>query len=389
MKTTMLMRTLCFVGIAMILLYNFLLFDSTIRIIPQLFSIDIPDKLPCVTEHIDFYRYKDNYTFEKNVIDSNNFLYSELTSCIQQRYVDDSKCPMNDGQVIVGRFSGSEPHLMKYSELSNDTTEPIPGTFHLSGFYYFNEQTFEEQRAFAQSIGKLHCDDYTERNLFGLFDWPHRPDQQDLMRKYAPNAGWIHADALYPPCLVVHNEPDSIPWTQSFHDKTVLIVHPFIDTIQAQIPKLQHIWSNVNVTGAPFSCMPATMNNVKFVRAQLPVANPTRSWNDVLDDLKQQINDVGHFDIALLGCGGFGSPLLTHIKQMTHKPSAMYIGGALQLYFGIHGARWYSNEAWYQHWHPLYTDSWTWPYESDLNFSTIGLIEDASYVRPGQGTGQS
>jgi hypothetical protein len=95
---------------------------------------------------------------------------------------------------------------------------------------------------------------------------------------------------------------------------------------------------------------------------------------------------VGHFDVALLGCGGFGMPLLAYIKSLPHKPSGIYIGGALQLFFGIHGARWFQNDAGYRMWKPLYSEAWSWPFESDVSFSTVGLIEGASYVKPGQGT---
>jgi hypothetical protein len=45
------------------------------------------------------------------------------------------------------------------------------------------------------------------------------------------------------------------------------------------------------------------------------------------------------FDIALLGCGGYGLPLCNFIKTKLKK-SAIYIGGGLQLLFGISGSRW-------------------------------------------------
>jgi hypothetical protein len=391
MNTKLLMQRLSLIGVTIILLYNFIFFNSKKSFNSQLSFNDTPKTttMPCTMEHIDFYRYKGNYTFEKDVIGSNNFLYNELTLYVQQGDTNALTCRKNDGQVIVGRFSGSEPNIMQYSELPKDTNEPIPATFYTPGFYYFNEHTFEEKRAFAQSIGKLHCDDYAERNIFALFDWSYRPDQKVLMRKYAPNAAWIFAGVLYPPCFNLHDKQNVIPWTQTLQNKTILIVHPFVDTMKAQIPKLHDIWSNVNVIGAPHSCMPATMNNFKFVRTHLPVTNPTKPWYDALEEMKQDINNIGHFDIALLGCGGFGSPLLTHITQMAHKPSALYVGGALQLYFGIHGQRWYDiNNKGYRHWHPLFTDAWTWPFDSDINFSTVGLIDNGDYVAKGQATGK-
>ena len=52
-------------------------------------------------------------------------------------------------------------------------------------------------------------------------------------------------------------------------------------------------------------------------------------------------NDISkiEFDIALLGCGGYGLPLCNYIKTKLGK-SAIYIGGGLQLLFGVTGSRW-------------------------------------------------
>jgi hypothetical protein len=51
------------------------------------------------------------------------------------------------------------------------------------------------------------------------------------------------------------------------------------------------------------------------------------------------------FDIALLGCGGYGLPLCNFIKSKLNK-SAIYIGGGLQLLFGVMGERWMKTDNW-------------------------------------------
>ena len=58
-------------------------------------------------------------------------------------------------------------------------------------------------------------------------------------------------------------------------------------------------------------------------------------------------NDISKldFDIALLGCGGYGLPLCNYIKKDLKK-SAIYIGGGLQLLFGVMGKRWENREDW-------------------------------------------
>ena len=58
-------------------------------------------------------------------------------------------------------------------------------------------------------------------------------------------------------------------------------------------------------------------------------------------------NDIKklEFDIALLGCGGYGLPLCNYINKDLKK-SAIYIGGGLQLLFGVMGKRWENNDMW-------------------------------------------
>ena len=58
-------------------------------------------------------------------------------------------------------------------------------------------------------------------------------------------------------------------------------------------------------------------------------------------------NDIKNldFDIALLGCGGYGLPLCNFIKMDMNK-SAIYIGGGLQLLFGVMGRRWENRDDW-------------------------------------------
>ena len=58
-------------------------------------------------------------------------------------------------------------------------------------------------------------------------------------------------------------------------------------------------------------------------------------------------NDISklEFDVALLGCGGYGLPLCNYIHTEMKK-SAIYIGGGLQMMFGVMGNRWERNEYW-------------------------------------------
>ena len=55
-----------------------------------------------------------------------------------------------------------------------------------------------------------------------------------------------------------------------------------------------------------------------------------------------KIKDEFNYDLALVSAGGFGMLLSNFIYNKTNS-NVIYVGGALQLYFGIMGKRWTNN----------------------------------------------
>ena len=82
------------------------------------------------------------------------------------------------------------------------------------------------------------------------------------------------------------------------------------------------------------------------------------TWFEALDYMVEQCKNI-EFDVALIGCGAYGLPLAAEIKRM--GKSAIHMGGALQILFGIKGKRWDN--------HPqislFYNDSWIRPMEQE------------------------
>lgn len=61
------------------------------------------------------------------------------------------------------------------------------------------------------------------------------------------------------------------------------------------------------------------------------------------------------FDVAIIGCGAYGFPLAARLKAAGKQ--AIHLGGAVQIMFGIIGARWYAvpevRKLFNEHWvHP-------------------------------------
>jgi hypothetical protein len=64
---------------------------------------------------------------------------------------------------------------------------------------------------------------------------------------------------------------------------------------------------------------------------------PYKDWFEALDYMKNDISKID-FDIAILGCGAYGLPLASFIKEIGKK--AVHLGGSTQMLFGVTGRRW-------------------------------------------------
>ena len=80
-------------------------------------------------------------------------------------------------------------------------------------------------------------------------------------------------------------------------------------------------------------------------------SHDNESWTVHYEKMKEDIVKIKtefNFNIALVSCGGFGMIISDYIFSL--GSNVMYVGGALQLFFGIMGSRWEksikTNEMW-------------------------------------------
>ncbi len=113
----------------------------------------------------------------------------------------------------------------------------------------------------------------------------------------------------------------------------VLAVSPFADSIHANFARRHDFFRDYNYpefelltyeTPITYHGLPADFY-------------PDQDWLATLERLKREISTVD-FDIALLSCGSYAVPLGVHIRDVMKK-KAIYVGGCLQLFFGITGRR--------------------------------------------------
>lgn len=189
-------------------------------------------------------------------------------------------------------------------------------------------------------IGQL-IEVYSESDAFVC--WYNSFVEKKLIRKFACQ------DALTSDFRVLEPFFINEPWTKALEGKKVLVLSPFSETIEKQYTRINLIHPN--------GFMPKF--ELQTVQSVWYAPTPGKDdrfacWNDALEYLKQEITKC-EFDIALLSCGPFGVPLLDTIYKMGKQ--GIYVGGALQLYFGVRGNRWDQ----YSDYQKLYNEYWVRP----------------------------
>ena len=116
------------------------------------------------------------------------------------------------------------------------------------------------------------------------------------------------------------------PWTHALANKRILVISSFIESIQKQ----------------PHAYTKELFPNCTFVYLKPPQTNgtnPSLDWVKEFNHFCSQIKEIeNEFDVALCSCGGYGNPVCSYIYSL--NKTAIYVGGVLQMYFGIYGNRW-------------------------------------------------
>ena len=180
---------------------------------------------------------------------------------------------------------------------------------------------------------KMYNKSVIESNYLASFENLYVNNQNFYKNNF--NVNQIHSQVLEPFYLL---EKNVIPWTHYLKNKKILIIHPFIKSFKKQLNNDFQIFKNKKLFD----------KNQQFVfyKSYQTIAG-NHIHNDWYETFTLMCEDIKYidFDIALLGCGGYGLPLCHFIKTELNK-SAIYIGGGLQLLFGVFGNRWENSEFW-------------------------------------------
>jgi hypothetical protein len=161
-------------------------------------------------------------------------------------------------------------------------------------------------------------------------------DQVDLLASWVNGEGYFQ-DELQQAilCQLAAIEPyyHQQPWSQFLAGKRVLVIHPFVDSIQNQYHQHRHQLFQPPLVLPEFELI--TQAAVQSIAGNHPLAYP--DWFAALADMYEQAIQARP-EVVILGCGAYGFPLAAMLKRAGKQ--VIHLGGATQILFGIRGQRW-------------------------------------------------
>lgn len=175
--------------------------------------------------------------------------------------------------------------------------------------------------------------------------------ESTLLRLTCPRAVRCKLRSLEP----YYEAADEDRWSLALPDR-VAVVSPFAESIAKQWPRRTDVWGkrrlwNERTEVLPVRCGYSPLLTDKDEPNAWPAAIAKGTWRDAVKATADAVTATGA-TVALLGCGALSLPLGAELKR--RGISAIHMGGATQILFGIRGRRWathdiistFFNEAW-------------------------------------------
>jgi hypothetical protein len=200
--------------------------------------------------------------------------------------------------------------------------------------------------------------------------WPESniPNQEYLLRNYsALDTGTVPLRILDPvqSCISGVSVPEI--WTQELAGKSVLVISPFAKTIASQYTKRSDLHQLPILPQFTLETLvPPITNGATFWKGSY-----SKNLDRFLLEIHRQQSKTKS-DIALVSAGAYGLPIMAELK--TYGISSIYMGGSLQLLFGIMGNRWREIDSVLT----MVTSSWVMTPKENRPFG-FRLIENGSY----------
>jgi len=239
----------------------------------------------------------------------------------------------NDSIFILPRIAGIENNFAELAigVLQNDTSEEKIA-------YLQNGAATMKNNAGIKLTSMLSIIKYAKMYLQAFeycdayFEWEPWGD----VYRYIPsshnfiNMNFGHKKQFWAFTLDIFHNIFNNPWTQALKGKRLLIISPFVKSMKEKLDILPEIYGVDLFPGCLFTFIkpPQTQGECESDEFDIELEKFMTEVKKIKDD----------FDIALCSCGGYGNLVCAEIYKL--GKSAIYVGGVLQMFFGIYGNRW-------------------------------------------------
>lgn len=266
-----------------------------------------------------------------------------------------------------GRLGSVETKVLLKSNLNDILTanENKKNVLSLRKEAWINAGIWPPTNSQMRKFSNRYAEAIEKATVMAIWESPDSlPSEQQLIKHFNPICEQVPLRILDPVQLVGQGF-DS--WTLALEGKKVLVVHPFGDLIKSQYEKREALHAKALLPDFTLSVIkPPQSNGLKF---------SLDSWSEKFREFETQLDlFINKFepDIALIAAGAYGMPIANLLYSK--KVSSIYIGGSLQLIFGIWGARWKTNKNILS----ISTENWVTP-EKKLRPKGSFLIEKSCY----------
>mgnify|MGYP003968319141 FL=1 len=242
-----------------------------------------------------------------------------------------------NSKFFIGRLSGNECRFCGLYLAKKDWKRMIPYMSTVPGICITNNSSaFTYVTTYLEAV--RNC------NLLGVWDksmYSQAEDFYKYLSRDIPFKQTFHACGLEPYYFFDKSKYNlgNISYTipTSIRGKRILIISSHIHSVEKQLQDLNFIYYPHKI-----------FNDNEFVLLRPPMTlagnGDNIDWVHHFNYFKNEVaKKKDDFDIALVSCGGYGMPISNYIYKDLNK-SCIYVGGALQLFFGINGNRWKNNE---------------------------------------------
>ena len=244
---------------------------------------------------------------------------------------------------FIGRLSGNEPNLCGRLLTGQEIpTNLINEMLFGAGIQFISREDIKQ-------FVKLYTNACRNSSVLSIWSggmYTQAKSYYNFLDNICPGQKRICAQALEP-FYFMNN--DNYKYSSIYKNKRVLVITSHRETTIQQIKK------ECSVFDKPIFDKSTIIDVYKPVQQNCG-NHDSQSWTVHLASMQTDLKKIyseQHYDVTLVSCGGFGMILSDYIYSELNK-SVIYVGGGLQLYFGIIGNRWkqhpvisnYMNDNW-------------------------------------------